>query len=486
MDYAHKNSLYHAARLKRLKALDLYEGGLRVEKREDYLVRHPFETEKQYAIRLERSAYRNLAAPIVDVFASYICDKRPTRTLPKILEPMLANVDRRNTAADVFFANQVRLAAAGGVSFVLCDMEPAKGDTLAEDRQAGRYGLPYFVPIDPDDVWDWRCDERGIAWCVLHSVETLPGEPFAERVGRDILTVWTRDSWRRYSSAPRILDENEDSLGLQGEMAIEAEGSHPLGEPPLVPLLFEPVTPMTGNPVTDDVLSLILRVYRRDSELDKMLFDCAVPLAIINGLEVDQKESFIRSSSNVLVSSSMNGIQGSYMEPGGISFNALRESLDNDLQSIREIALRMVRPQSGVGESAESKSIDKQQLDTQLASFARRSANSERKCFELAYKWLTGGADISQEELQTPYNEDYSIGEMEKLDRAYLMEMYNSGAISRASYLELLQKLGVIGEDFDIEGESARIELQAKGGEGPSGVERTGKSLLDMASKVEP
>ncbi|MFR0875653.1 MAG: hypothetical protein ACLSHC_14480 [Bilophila wadsworthia] len=30
-------------------------------------------------------------------------------------------------------------------------------------------------------------------------------------------------------------------------------------------------------PATDDVLSLILRIYRRDSELDKMLFDRAVP-----------------------------------------------------------------------------------------------------------------------------------------------------------------------------------------------------------------
>ena len=28
---------------------------------------------------------------------------------------------------------------------------------------------------------------------------------------------------------------------------------------------------MTGLPATDDVLSLILRIYRRDSELDKML-----------------------------------------------------------------------------------------------------------------------------------------------------------------------------------------------------------------------
>ena len=45
---------------------------------------------------------------------------------------------------------------------------------------------------------------------------------------------------------------------------------------PLVPFLFEPTSPMTGLPATDDVLSLILRIYRRDSELDKMLFDLSL------------------------------------------------------------------------------------------------------------------------------------------------------------------------------------------------------------------
>ena len=46
--------------------------------------------------------------------------------------------------------------------------------------------------------------------------------------------------------------------------------------------------------------------------------------------------------------------------------------------TVREISLRMVRPQSAVGESAESKAIDKTQLDTQLASFARRSGSARK------------------------------------------------------------------------------------------------------------
>lgn len=69
----------------------------------------------------------------------------------------------------------------------------------------------------------------------------------------------------------------------------------------------------------------------------------------------------------------------------------------------------MVRPQSAVGESAESKAIDKTQLDTQLASFARRSGSAEALCWKLAARWLGAKEDGSEATVkikgQTPAKE---------------------------------------------------------------------------------
>lgn len=485
MGFENRHPSYLESKKARDRAMDLYEGGRRVEGKSEYLVRHPYETDKQYQIRLERSAYRNLAAPIVDVFSSYICDKRPARTLPKELEAMLADVDRRQTVADVFFANQARLAAARGVSFVLCDMEKSAGASMAEARAAGRREMPYFVAIEPDDVWDWHMDDRGLEWCVIHSIETLDTAPFGQRMCRPCLTVWRRDGWQRYAGAEIALETTQNDIGAGGYELID-EGEHPVGEVPLSPILFEPVTLMNGNPATDDVLSLILRVYRRDSELDKMLFDCAVPLAIINGLEPDDKEKFIRSSSNILVSSLQGGISAQYLEPSGQSFAALREMLDRDIESVREIALRMVRPLSAQAISAEAKSLDKQQLDTQLANFARRCANAEKRCFEMAYKWLQNGRQPEPDTILCPYNEDYSLGEMEKLDRAYLLQMFTSDAISQETYLKLLQQLNVLNADFDVKEALASASREIKDSEGPSGVSRAGQSLLELANQTRP
>ena len=221
----------------------------------------------------------------------------------------------------------------------------------------------------------------------------------------------------------------------------------------------------------------VLRVYRRDSELDKMLFDCAVPLAIINGLDRETMDNFVRASSNALVSEQNGGISGQYMEPGGQSYTALRESINADIASIREIALRMVRPQSGVGESAESKSIDKQQLDTQLANYARICSGAERKCWELAYKWLNGGKAPKPGEIATPYNEDYSLRDAEKIDRQYLLEMFRAGTISKQTYLELLTDIGGLPEGFDPVREMSRLEMEIKGSEGPGGVDDAARKL---------
>ena len=98
-------------------------------------------------------------------------------------------------------------------------------------------------------------------------------------------------------------------------IAEDRERRHGLGAVPLVPFLFETTSPMTGLPATDDVLSLILRIYRRDSELDKMLFDRAVPLLNVGGVSQEHWDTFVVASSNALMSTEPGGITAQYVEP---------------------------------------------------------------------------------------------------------------------------------------------------------------------------
>ena len=461
MEYTKKHPCFEQNRLRRELAMDLYEGGRRieVERVKTLLTRHPFETEAQYKIRLDRATYRNFAAPIVDVFSGMVCEGRPERTLPDALTPIEKDADRLGNDAGTFFDDVVRNAAGGGARFVLVDMEPPRGDTLAADKQAGRRLVPYFVDIDADNVWDWGLDDKGLAWVVIHSTEAAESAPFVTDMVVDVLTVWTRQTWQKFKGPARAVTIAENELTNIYATQMQPEGepvAHPCGMVPLVPFLFEPRTPMTGNPATDDVLSLIVGTFRRYSELDKMLFDCAVPLMIVNGIDEKQGGEFVRASSNMLVSSEKDGVTAAYAEPSGTSFAAQTAFLANDIQQIREIALRMVRPDSAVGQSAESKKLDNSQLDTQLAKFARRCAAAENRCWMLAAAWL-GMKNVADDDILTPYNEDYSEDSTNMLDKAFVLELTRLNVISKVTALELLMKTGTLPEDFDPAAEADKV-----------------------------
>lgn len=404
-EYSKKHPDYSESYQRRGLALDLYEGGRRVEENPAYLIRHPYETQKQYDIRFQRATYRNFAAPIVDVFASFINEGRPQRVLPAKLEGMQENVDRLGTKANTFFADVTRLAAAGGIRFVQVDAEPQAGVTQAEAEEAGRRQWPYFISLDPTEVWDWEIGADGLDWVVIHGAGMEGNAPFTKGTRYETLTVWTRTEWTRYRRETDSTAKAGTSLGWKEY----DRGINPSGLVPIVPFTFEDTAGsiMSGVPATDDVLSLVLRIYRRDSELDKMLFDRAVPLLNVGGVSQEHWDTFVVASSNALMSTEPGGITAQYVEPSGTAFQAQAEALARDEASVREIALRMVRPQSAVGESAESKAIDKTQLDTQLASFARRSGSAEALCWKLAARWL--GA--KEDGIEAKYNESYDVGE---------------------------------------------------------------------------
>lgn len=480
MEYTKKHPTYESNRLRRELAMDLYEGGRCIEvEHKELLTRHPFETQAQYDIRVSRATYRNFAAPIVDVFSGMVCEGRPERTLPDALKDIEKDADRLGNDAGTFFDDVVRNAAGGGARFVLVDMEPPRGDTLAADKQAGRRLVPYFVDIDADNVWDWGIDDKGLAWVVIHSTEAAESTPFATAMVVDVLTVWTRQTWQKFKGPARAVTISSEGLKEVYATRMKPEGepvSHKCGMVPLVPFLFEPRSPMTGNPATDDVLSLIVGTFRRYSELDKMLFDCAVPLMIVNGLDDEQSDAFVRASSNILRSTQPDGVSATYAEPSGTSFAAQTAFLANDIQQIREIALRMVRPDSAVGQSAESKKLDNSQLDTQLAKFARRCAAAEKRCWMLAAAWL-GMENVADDAILTPYNEDYSEDSTNILDKAFVLELTRLNVISKVTALELLKGVGTLPDDFDPEKEAENVAKDILTNAGQNGVNKLSDAL---------
>jgi hypothetical protein len=441
---------YKAQAIRYAEWNDFYQGGKSVEDDESYLPRHPYETEKQHKIRKQRATYRNHAAPIVTVFSSSVWEKEPDRgnSFPDALSELLEDVDRNRTSANQYFKHVTDRAAASGIHFVLVDSPKSAAQTLAEQREQGV--RPYFVDVPALNLVDWGFDEKGrLSYIVIYESVQMPTEPFHEHATEERYKVWRPDSWQVW------VDEGE---GQERVAVLKDEGVNPLGEIPLAAFIFERGSSrMVGVSCLDDVLSLCKRVYMRDSELDKALFDAAVEIACFFGFQEDELEAFTRSSSNGLRSENTDA-RVEYAAPTGRVFEALRQNISDDERSIKEIALRMVRPDSKQVESADSKREDRKQLDSQLSRFSQNMADGETRCWELAAKWL----GLQNVDIEVQYNDEFDTEKISgDLARSFIA-LRQSRDLSRETLWQILKDNGILRPDFDPVEEAARIAAEGR------------------------
>lgn len=428
INYEQSSPLYDAVISNYQRNGSLYDGGESMESSravKQFLTQHPYEKTAQYEIRCKRAAYRNYAAPTVDLFASSVMDGsvRDGLDAVPVFTPMLANCNRQGNSPENFFKTVNTRAAAKGAEFVLVDMPQARGEarTQADAKEQGL--APYFVRIPAENIIDWGLDDNGsLSWVVQREMRQESPGPFQKYVTVKTITLWRTDGWTRY--------ESRDS----GVFEQVGDGAYSIGAVPIVPFLYEQESMMTGRSVIDDVASLIIRVFNQDSELDKMLFDAALPILAAFGLRSDEEEDALVKATSYLWRFGDINARLQYVEPSGTSFSAKRQQILDDIESIREISLRQTRPRGAGVESAESKRLDTVQISSQLADFARNCAAAEKRCWEIA--GLYSGADTSG--ITVKYNEVFDPEALrEKLTQAY-MELRKDGDISRETVWEQL------------------------------------------------
>lgn len=420
---------------------DLVEGGDRVEKNQTYLPQHAYESDAQYDIRLQLATYKNQAKPIVTVFTSSILRKPPVRNLPESLKIYADDVDSLGTSAASFFRECAEGSAGVGVEFVVVDSTKVPdGEESTTKDDSKKLGIrPYMAKKPAKDVPAWGFDDDGLSFVVVKEFSIKDTGPFEEPEKIKQYRVWTRTGWELWK-------EDKDA----GLIPIGA-GEHPCGEVPVKPLYFRKKSELVGESCIKDVASLLKRAYMMENALDKSLFDTAFPQQYFFGFGDDISE-YIKASSNGLQNDDPNAKSG-FIEPSGKSFDALDTKVKRDEISIREIALRMVRPDSKIGESAESKKIDRQQLNSQLAVFSQNCEDVETWAWEMMLKWDNASGDVEIE-----YNRDFDVDEIsgELLDA--FSKMRTDGNLSLQTYWDILKKQEVpFPDDFDPAEELKRI-----------------------------
>jgi hypothetical protein len=203
------------------------------------------------------------------------------------------------------------------------------------------------------------------------------------------------------------------------------------------------------------VASLLKRVYMRDSELDKALLDGAVEVPQFIGFTEEELSEFVVSTNNGLRAENAEA-RMEYAAPTGRVYDALRQAINEDESRIREIALRMVRPESRQVESADSKREDRKQLDSQLARFAANMEHSERLCWKYMAMWL----GEREPEIEVTYNKDFNTEEISQDLMSAFIDIRRNRDLSRQTLWAMLREWGYLPEDFDEQEEEQRIEAE--------------------------
>ena len=416
----------------------LYEGFADEDSIKANLTKHPFESNKQYEIRLKRAVYRNFIALIVNVFSSAIFGRAVTRELPDSCEQYKNDVNKALDGADVYFQHVADEAASLGVNFVLVSKSASTAATLSEEKADGV--RPYFVTLAPEQVLDFGIDSDSgeiLYVTITYSTNENGGMPGNQYKNHAYYEVWDRQRWTRYEA---LKQKSSGKLVFE----VVSEGSHDIGEVPVVPFYFRRDRPMVGRAAVKDIVALAKKLFRLDSEHDKQLFDAAVAFLFVAGVNPDDIDDFVKSSSNALTTMNTDA-KASYVETTGTSFEAIRTQIKDTEDAIRELALRVIRPATKGVESAESRKLDKQPLNSMLSVFSRNTEDAEAKCWYFMDRWQGGNGDG----IAIKYDRDFSYEELtDQLLRA-LEGMTMNRTLSKETLYKILMQRGILPGDFD-------------------------------------
>lgn len=388
---------------------DIYTGLARPEVVRAYLYRNDSESNESYRARIRRAAYINLAAPVADLFAAVAAGSVNRSGLSGIaaLEPMQHNCDRGGNSPDAFFKRVCAKASPLGAHFVLVDMKQAETPAGNQD-EARKMGLiPHFVHVPAQSLYAWDFDSDGsLAYIVRRGTRQVSSGPFTGFGEVQTREVWTKTGWQRLEARPGAsgvpggpgssgasgVHGSSGASGSGGDLAgfvVVAEGEHPCGQVPIVPFLFEEDndSPMVGLSVFDDVAENIIQLFNIWSELDKSLADASLPWLWLKGVNPEDALKMVRSSDSAIATSNADA-DGKYLEASGASFAAKQAQIEAAVKYITNVSLRRTRPDSASAVSADARREDNRELVALMKDFAARMQEGERRCWQLAGKWL--------------------------------------------------------------------------------------------------
>jgi len=399
-----------------------------------YLPQEPRELDEAYDNRLMRSTLAPYYVRLERMLAGMLT-RKPVRLedVSDVVTEQLFDVDLQGNDLNVWTYETARKCIRYGHVGVLVDAP-----------KAGENGRPYWVAVTPRDILGWRSEVKDgrqqLTQLRLMEEITVPDGLYGEKQVQQV-RVLTPGAFE--------IHQKDD----KGDFRLIDEGRTSLSEIPFAVAYSNRVGVLESRPPLSDIAELNLKAYQVQSDLDNQLHISAVPMLAIYGFPQSAEEISAGPGEAMALPESA---RAEYIEPGGNSYNAQFQRLDQIAGQINELGLAAVLGQKLSAETAEAKKIDRSQGDSTMMVIAQQMQDLVDNCLKFHAQYM------EQAQAGSSFiNRDFLGQRLEPQEIQSLLQLYTAGTITQETLLNRLSAGEVLGDEFDVEEE---IEATQTGG----------------------
>jgi len=456
---------------------DCYQGRSMAQ----HIKRHLRESKASLQQRVKRAYYLNYCEPIVDLYTHYIFSKPAVRkenrdsisvsaatseTLPSFVtktsnentlkpqnewETWLEDVNRKGDGISRFMSNATKYSLVYGHAYLLVDMPKTDKDIVTEKDRLDNNVTPYVVLLYPEDITNFSLDDRGkLIWVRIKESPPDTTDPFSpkksegkksllknttyimgkENAGIEHLLegekevyfkTWTRDGWFHH----KVTKEGAFLIG---------QGTHPLGEVPVVPLYNSHLTkfPFYGSSLISDIADINVAILNWSSLIDEEIYQKCLNILCIQRSAGSDKEEIVIGSNNAL---EWDGTTPPFFlapatDPGAF--------IQTQIDRMRDEIFRLAKLGGGLGldlntqRSGISHAYEFNETNRTIAEKADEVERAENEVHRLWFKWLGKTWDGIID-----YPDTFSV---ESFDSELNLAMTSKDAVSSTTFHQEMEK----------------------------------------------
>lgn len=461
-----------------------------------YLPKHRKEKPEDYRARCEHSAVFNTYAATVNGLTGLAFAKEPTlgKDVPAAIREHAENIDGAGTTLGNFARELTEDGIAVGTSGFMVLYPPRPAGATAEAEINGTL-RPYWRRIRVEDVYSWDHATVGAREMLTQLVVREQVRRRAGRFGYETVTHYRE--FRHDVTGPLglkepvtyiVWEERQTDRKKRSELVPVSTGfivngrGESLSRIPYVGVLMgRRVNKMFGRPLLKDLLDLMLKAFRIDSDRSYLMHLACVPIPLRKGYQSPARVAAIGDAQgnvaqiaratggavaapNVLMdlpadTPQASGIDFRWVEIQGTAFAPTKDELEKLKAEMGALGLQFLAPSTRAAETEGARRLDARIENATLSSLLSRveSAIEEGQILHAEYLGLDATVFGEQSGGSFTCNRDFERTVLSEAMIKVYSDLVMAEQLTLETFLELLRQGRALPDGVSIEQEIGRL-----------------------------